>query len=150
VDGKLIEIIEGLEDTPRWLAEEALRLASRVTARPAADQWSYSEVVAHVSASASIVAPRIAQILVRPGTPLIAFDERRWAELIAQAGLSLDLQLKMFELQRQQLVAILQTISTDEWAQIGVHESLGSMTVMDVANQLVDHERVHQSQARAL
>ena len=144
------EIVEALEDAPRWLNEAALRIASRVAERPAAEEWSFLELVAHVSASASIGAPRIAQILVRPGTPLTAFDERRWAELISRTNVSLDTQLKMFELQRQQLVAILQTISLDDWAQIGVHESLGSITVLDVANQLVAHERAHRSQARAL
>ncbi len=150
VDRQTGEIIEALEETPRWLAAEAVRLASRVTERPAADQWSFSELVAHVSASASIVAPRIIQILVRPGTSLIAFDERRWARLITRTDVPLDVQLNLFELQRQHLVAILQTISADERAQIGVHETLGVMTVLDVANQLVDHEELHRSQARAL
>ena len=118
--------------------------------RPDADRWSAAEVLEHLFAADAILAPRLLQILVRPGVALPAFDERVWATLVARAGLTLAQRLDLFAAQRAALVGLARTLTPAEWALEGEHEVAGRRSVHQIASHLVGHEQEHVEQLRAL
>jgi hypothetical protein len=145
------EIIDTLEATPRWLsaacegkAEEVLRR------RPRAREWSAAELLAHLRASNAILAPRVYQVLTRSHAPLTGFDERLWAQVAARARLAVKTQLAAFEAQRAELVALLRTLTPQEWEADGLHETRGPLTVQAIVAEIAEHEREHEAQMRAI
>jgi hypothetical protein len=107
-------------------------------------------VLQHLAASNAILSPRLMQILVRPGTPMPAFDERVWASLAARAGLTLEQQLDLFAAQRAALVGLARTLTPAEWALEGEHEVDGRRSIRQIATHLAGHEQEHLEQLRAL
>lgn len=109
-------------------------------------EWSPAEVLAHVRASYDIMAPRLLAILARDNPPLTAYDERRWATVAQYATLPLISSLESMRLQRQELVRALRRASDEDWRRTGTHETLGPMTLLDVAKRIAEHEEEHLAQ----
>jgi hypothetical protein len=137
--------VEALAATPAELRELLARAEARPRA-PEAGQWSALEVLRHLLASDAILSPRVMQILVRPGAPLAAFDERAWAELAARAGLTPAQELDLFAARRAALVGLLRTLTPAEWAHEGEHEVAGRLSVARIVAHLAEHEREHLAQ----
>lgn len=123
---------------------------ARLHTAPAADEWPASDVLAHLRASDDIMAPRLLMMLARDNPPLPAFDDRRWAEIAAYADLDFAPLLAAFALRRAELVAALRRAAADDWQRMGTHEVRGTVTLLDVARGLVDHEEEHCAQLEAL
>ena len=134
---RLIELLGGLD-------EAALR------ARPTPDDWSALEVVAHLRASEAIVTPRFYQILVRDEPALVAFDERRWAEVAGYADLSPSLLLQGYATRRAELAAMLRRLAPADWERAGVHEVAGRVTLLDIVRSMAEHEAEHVAQLQAM
>src|SRR5438093_9302098 len=76
------QVLSRLASAPARFASALSRLEdadSVDSTRP--DEWSPAEVLAHVRAAHDIMEPRIFYMLVRDNPPLIAYDDRRWAEV---------------------------------------------------------------------
>jgi hypothetical protein len=109
-------------------------------------EWSPAEVLAHVRAANDILEPRIFQVLVRDNPALLAFDERRWCELARYASLPVTESLNVFRLRRRELVRALRAIPEAHWQRTGVHETRGTMTLLDLARYIADHDDEHLAQ----
>ena len=143
-------IVDLLAATPTRLRELHSRLGQSAAGPVGPDEWSAAEVLEHLFAADAILAPRLLQILVRPGVALPAFDERVWATLVARAGLTLAQRLDLFAAQRAALVGLARTLTPAEWALEGEHEVAGRRSVHQIASHLVGHEQEHVEQLRAL
>jgi DinB family protein len=99
-----------------------------------------------VRASDAILSTRIFQVLVREGLPLPGFDERRWGELYAAAAIPFDDQVGHFALRRAERVGVLRSLTADEWLRSGEHEQLGTLTVADICQKIIEHEAEHRAQ----
>ena len=110
------------------------------------DEWSPAEVLAHVRASHDILEPRIFYMLVRDNPPLIAYDDRRWAEVARYATVPIIESLEVIRLRRKELVHALRGISAEDWERTGTHEVSGPTTVFGVARHLADHDEEHYAQ----
>jgi hypothetical protein len=108
--------------------------------------WSPPEVFAHVRAAQDILEPRIFYTLVNETPPLLAYDERRWAEIARYATLPVIESLEMMRLRRNELVRALRGIAPEDWERSGTHEVRGPMTVMEIARYIADHEDEHVAQ----
>lgn len=116
-----------------------------------AGEWSPHEVVAHMRAANDILEPRVLQVLVRPNTPLIGFDEERWLQVLGYAKLPVTDLLQTMACRRKELVSALRTVSAEDWERSGIHEVRGPMTVYELATQIAEHEDEHLAQiARAI
>ena len=114
-------------------------------------EWSPHEVVAHLRAANDILEPRILQVLVRPNTPLIGFDEVLWLDVLGYAALPTTDLLQTMMWRRKELVHALRGIPPEAWEHTGTHEVRGPMTVFEIATQTADHEDEHLAQiARAV
>ena len=112
----------------------------------AAGEWSPHEVVAHMRATNDILEPRVFQVLVRPNTPLIGFDEDRWLQVLGYVKLPVTDLLQTMAWRRKELVNALRNVSPEDWERSGIHEVRGPMTVYELATQIAEHEDEHLAQ----
>ena len=97
-------------------------------------------------AAHDIVEPRIFYILVRDRSPLIAYDDRRWAEVARYVTVPIIDSLEVMRLRRKELVNALRGISAEDWERTGTHEISGPTTVFDLAKHIADHDEEHCAQ----
>ena len=149
--GSYNDLIERLWEVPsRIAAAFGGRSTAQLATAPAAGEWSAAEILAHLRASDDILAYRAYMILVRDNPPLPAFDERRWAEVAAYDEVDFATSLAAFTLRRAELVAALRRARVDDWRRTGAHETRGTITLLDVARGVVEHEEEHCAQLEAM
>ena len=145
------ELVQRFAATPGRLARAADGVdAARLHSSPAEGEWSPRDILAHLRASDDILAPRLIQILVRDQSPLPAFDERRWAEVVGYRGIEFQALLATFAARRAELAAMLSRLAPEDWQRAGLHEERGPRTVLQLLRVLLQHEEEHVAQIEAL
>jgi uncharacterized damage-inducible protein DinB len=137
IPGRIAQAVKGRN-------EEELRT------RPLPDNWSIVEIFAHMRAVDDIFTPRIYAILVRDAVALVAYDERRWAEIAHYEQLELHTSLHLFTLRRAELVNTLRSLVLEDWQRIGIHEEWGPITLLAVLTFFIEHEEEHCAQIVAI
>lgn len=145
------ELCDQLQSSPAWISAALEILPQELRdRRPREDEWSATEIIRHVLASDAISSPRVVQILIRPGVPLPAFDERAWADQVARGGTDLIDSVKAFGVRRKELVGTLLSLPDECWDLTGEHEHRGAVSVSQICADLVEHEVTHKDQMAAL
>lgn len=116
---------------------------------PEPAEWSPADILTHVRAADAVIAPRIMQLLVRPGVALPAFDERAVGERLARVQMEAAQAIATFKARRTELVALLQTVTDAELRLQGDHEARGTVTIADLYDHIAGHEREHVAQLEA-
>jgi hypothetical protein len=111
-------------------------------------EWSPRRVFAHLRAANAILEPRIYFVLVRDNPPLVGYDDTRWLEVARYDTLPVTESLESMRLHRNELIHMLRSISPEDWDRTGTHEVRGAMTVLEIAQQIIDHENDHMDQIR--
>ena len=137
IPGRVAQAIEGRSE------EELLT-------KLAQNEWSVMEVFAHMRASDDIVTPRIYAILVRDTPRLIAYNERRWAEIARYEHIEFRTSLRLFTMRRAELISMLRHLASKDWQLAGIHEELGTQTIWSIVSGLMEHEEEHCTQMVAL
>ncbi len=139
------------------LSEMSLRIARAIEGRDDMElrkatregEWSAAGVIAHIRASDAIVANRAYVLLTRDNPTLLAFDERRWAEVARYAQVDIHSSLALYALRRAELVNMLRHIKLDDWQRTGLHEERGLVSLLDLLISFVEHEEEHCTQLEA-
>lgn len=113
---------------------------------PVQGQWSIAEIFAHLRASDDMLMPRVYAILVRDQSPLTAYDERYWVEVVGYAEADFHPSLMLFTLRRAELVDVLRQLTSDDWQRIGIHEERGPISLLEMVKGWVEHEEEHYAQ----
>ena len=143
-------LLERLSNVPSRIARAVARLSEAEKHTALSNrEWSAAEILAHLRASDDIVAYRLYVILVRDNPALPAYDERRWAEIAGYAQADFESSLKTYTLRRTELVKVLRQVALDDWKRFGTHEVKGTISLLDVATSLVEHEEEHCLQLEA-
>jgi uncharacterized damage-inducible protein DinB len=134
-----------LRSTPAALTSLLEPLApDALTARPAADEWSITEILCHMrDVEREVDQPRIQQILGEdePFIPARMPDE--WAktrEYNKQDGLSA---LREFTAARIQTLETLQNLAPAQWSRKARHAILGPTTLQELVGFNAEHDRLH-------
>jgi DinB family protein len=138
------------------LAAAPARLAALLSSLEDADSvesseegnWSPQHVFAHLRATNAILEPRIYYVLVRDNPPLVGYDDALWLEVARYATLPITESIESMRLHRSELIHMLRQISPEEWDRTGTHEVRGPMTVLEIAQQITEHEEDHLDQIR--
>ena len=147
----IAEALSGLAATPRRLEKLAKAFTpKRASARPAPGKWSAKEVINHLGDGEIVYGFRYRKILAEPGSPLVAFDQERWADGVGYGKLPLKTSLESFAALRRQNLAILKLQPAEAWNRVGVHPEYGSLTLRQLVTHLVYHDRNHLSQIEGL
>ncbi len=112
--------------------------------RPAPDQWSIAEVVAHLADAELAMGWRLRNMLANPGVALAWWDEAAWAERLGYAQQEPSLSAGVFRTLRESNLRLLESVQRARWAECyGVHEVRGRQTVEESVRLEAAHDLAH-------
>lgn len=123
-----------------YLSPEALQ------ERPAPDEWSANEVLAHLRACADVWGTCIKRILTEDRPTWRAVNPRTWIKQTDYPDLEFRPSLRAFTRQRADLLAVLSPLPIDAWSRVAIVTGVGRTlepTVHSYTERLVVHERSH-------
>jgi hypothetical protein len=124
--------------------------AEQLARRPAPAKWSIQEVVAHLADDELVGGYRVRLILSSPGTAIQAFDQDVWARTGRYDARDVRSSLELFRVLREANLALLHSLSAEEWDMFGVHAERGVESVRDIAMYFAGHDINHFQQIEAI
>ncbi len=120
--------------------------ASTLRKRPAAEQWSVVEILAHLADSEIVYGWRLRAILGSPGSPIAAFDQNTWAVAGHYAERDARESIEQFRAVRQANLSLLRSLTPEQWQHHGMHSERGKETIERVVNMMAGHDLNHLQQ----
>jgi hypothetical protein len=117
--------------------------AAKLRKRPAPDQWSVSEILAHMADAEIVGGFRMRMILGAPGTPIVAFDQDTWASSLQYGKRDPRKSLALFRAVREGNLAMLKSLKPEQWKHFGMHSERGKETIERVALMFAGHDINH-------
>jgi hypothetical protein len=124
--------------------------AARLRERPAPERWSVSEIVAHLADGEIVGAFRMRLILGSPGTPIVAYDQNRWAISGHYDKREPHQSAEQFRVLREGNLALLESLDAEQWTHYGVHSERGHETIERIARMFAGHDLNHLQQIEAI
>jgi DinB superfamily len=128
--GKLVRLIKGVP-------------ASKLRKRPAPDKWSVKEILAHIADTEMVGGFRIRLILGAPGTPIAGFDQDAWVTSGHYDKRDPRKSLEQFRVLREANLALLKSLTAEQWKQYGMHSERGQETVEHIVKMFAGHDLNH-------
>jgi len=116
---------------------------SRLRKRPAPDKWSVSEILAHLADAEIVGGFRMRLILGDPGTPIPAFDQDRWVSSGHYDKRNPRRSVEQFRTLREANLALLKSLTREQWKHHGVHSERGVETIDRIAHMFAGHDLNH-------
>jgi hypothetical protein len=143
-------VVDSLRATvPALIALVTGSTPAAMARRPKPGEWSGAVIVSHLADAELVFAVRIRSALTRPGVALPAFDEKAWADRFSPYEDDPHRSLARLRAVREATIAILESLTDDEWKRCGDHEELGEISVAALADRLAAHDAAHLDQLRA-
>ena len=124
--------------------------AEQLGRRPTPAKWSIQEVVAHLADDELVGGYRLRMILSSPGSALQAFDQDVWARTGRYYARDVSSSLELFRVLREANLALLRSLSADQWDKFGVHTERGVESIRDIAMYFAGHDINHFQQIDAI
>jgi hypothetical protein len=138
-----------LETSPGKLAAlVAGKSETELRRQPGPGKWSMAEIVIHLAEVEIAVGYRMRMILGTNGTPIQAFDQDAWA--VRYPGMPVEPALEVFRVLRSSNLALLRSLSPEQWEQFGMHAERGKETLRHISRLAAGHDVNHLAQVRAL
>lgn len=145
------QALSSLALTSKRLARLVATLGpAKARRRPMPDKWSAKEIINHLADGEIVYGFRYRKILAEPGTPLVAFDQDRWADGLLYRELPLKTSLESFAALRNHNLAVLKAQRPEAWDRAGAHPEYGTLSLRQLVLHLVDHDRNHTAQVERL
>jgi len=123
---------------------------AKLRKRPAPEKWSVSEIVAHLADGEIIQSWRMRSILGAPGTPVQAYDQDAWAVSGHYDKRDPRKCLEQFRILREANLALLKTLSPEQWKQSGLHSERGEESIERIVTLVAGHDLNHLEQIQAI
>jgi DinB family protein len=117
--------------------------AARLRKRPAPDKWSVSEILAHLADGEIVGAFRLRLILGAPGSPIAAYDQDEWVTSGHYDKRDPRKSVEQFRVLRESNLALLKSITPDQWKQYGVHSERGKESIEHIVRMFAGHDLNH-------
>ena len=145
------QIVAILTETPPRLAKLTSGLApAHLQTAPGAGEWSASEVLAHLRACDDVWGSYYIMTILAEDNPTIkARNPRTWIKDTDYLQQDFQSSLRAFAKQRKKLLAVLETLSAEDWARTNTLVGAGKplqQTLLSHADGLARHERAHLKQ----
>jgi len=132
------------ETAPAKLASLVAGLsAEQLAFHPGPSKWSIQQVVAHLADDELVGGYRLRMILSSPGTTIQAFDQDVWARTGRYDARDVNSSLELFRVLREANLALLRSLSGEEWEMFGVHAERGVESIRDIAMYFAGHDINH-------
>ena len=112
-------------------------------ARPAPDQWSVNEILAHLADGELVGAVRMRTILGSPGAPIAAYDQDAWVACGHYDRRDPRHSLEIFRVVRQANLALLESLDPAQWQHYGVHSERGQESIERMVRMFAGHDLNH-------
>jgi DinB family protein len=119
---------------------------AKLRKRPAPDKWSVGEILAHLADAEIVGGFRMRLILGAPGTPVAAFDQDSWVISGHYAKRDPRKSLAQFRVVREANLALLKSLTPEQWKHHGVHAERGVETIEHIARMYAGHDINHTQQ----
>ena len=111
--------------------------------RPATGKWSITEIVAHLADTELVGGYRIRAILGAPGIQIIGFDQDVWVTALHYAKRQLRKSFEQYRALRETNLALLKTLTPEQWKHHGMHNERGAETVETIIRMFAGHDLNH-------
>jgi len=138
--------------TPDDLAAAIIGKSEDVLARrPAEGAWSAKEVVCHLRDVEEFYLNRIEFIVAHDEPALVMLDPDRWAGERQYLRHDVTQALAHFRRRREETLAFLRALGSEDWERAGRHPIRGRLTVRHIVHGMARHDDLHLDQlTRAL
>jgi hypothetical protein len=116
---------------------------SKLRERPSPDKWSVVEILAHLADTEIVGGFRIRMILGSPGTPIAGFDQDAWVTSGHYDKRDPRKSIEQFRVVREANLALLKSITPEQWTHHGVHSERGEETVEHIVRMFAGHDLNH-------
>jgi DinB superfamily len=137
--------------TPNKLGRLVGRASSaKLRKKPAPGKWSAAEILAHLADCEIVTGWRIRQILGAPGTPIQPFDQDTWAVAGHYEKRDARKSLEQFRAAREGNLALLKSLTPEQWKQHGMHAERGVETIEHIVGMMAGHDLNHLGQVERI
>jgi hypothetical protein len=146
---ELAELLERFRRGPEVVAASLTGAAgAEVDYRPAPNQWSVRQIVAHLSDSEMAAALHFRRLIAEDNPPIPRSDQDLWAERLDYQKRKYSNSLETFRRIRGESYELLKDQPEESFARTGVHPVRGQMTVLDLLRIYAGHAEKHALQIR--
>jgi hypothetical protein len=124
--------------------------ASKLRKRPAPDKWSVVEILAHLEDTEIVGGFRIRMILGAPGTPIPGFNQDAWITGGHYDKRDPRKSVEQFRVSREANLALLKSITPEQWKHHGIHSERGEETVEHIVRMFAGHDLNHIRQIESI
>lgn len=124
--------------------------APKARARPEPGKWSINEIVAHLADTEVAVGFRLRMILGSPGVPIQAFDQDEWVKALHYEKRDLRRSCAQFKAFREANLALLKSISPEQWKHHGFHAERGEESIETIVRMIAGHDINHLKQIQRI
>lgn len=144
------ERIDAYASADRRLREALQRYPREMwTYKPGPERWSIHEILLHLADSEANGYVRCRRCVAEPGSPVMAYDEERWARGLDYHGQDADTAVELFIILRRMSTALLRALPPEAWTRTIEHPERGTMTLGDWLEVYTDHVPAHLDQMEA-
>lgn len=119
---------------------------AKLRKRPAPEKWSVGEILAHLADAEIVIGYRIRLILGSPGVPIVAYDQDSWAGSGHYDKRDPRKSLEQFRALREANLALLKSLTPEQWQHYGMHSERGQESVEKIARMCAGHDINHLQQ----
>ncbi|MFZ0885293.1 MAG: DinB family protein [Candidatus Acidiferrales bacterium] len=120
--------------------------AAKLRKRPEPGKWSVTEIVAHLADTEIVGGFRMRMILGAPGTPISAFNQDAWVVAGHYDKRDVRKSLEQFRAIRDANLALLKTLTPEQWKHHGIHSERGEETIEHIVRMFAGHDINHTKQ----
>jgi hypothetical protein len=143
------ELLERFRRGPELVASALTGAAgAEVDFRPAPEEWSVRQIVAHLADSECVGAYRFRRVMAEPNPTIEWYDEKAWAASLDYARRKYSQSLETFRRIRGENYELLKEVPEATWARTGVHSQLGPLTLLELLRIYAEHAEGHTRQIR--
>ncbi len=138
------ELIAAYKRGPAVLREALAGMdAEALQTRPIAGKMSSMEVACHIADSDQFMCDRIKRTLATEKPLLMGVESVDYVGALHYHERDLELDLRLLEVQREQMAADLDRLPADAWNRTAIHSENGLQTLVDIVEHAVEHLEDH-------
>jgi hypothetical protein len=123
---------------------------ARLAKQPVPGKWSVVEILAHLADAEIVGGYRMRFILGAPGTPIVAYDQNRWAEAENYPKRDPQMSLRVFRTLREANLNLLKSLRPEQWKHFGLHSERGEESIERITQMFAGHDINHLRQIEGI
>jgi len=116
---------------------------AKLRKRPAPEQWSVAEVLAHLADVEIVISWRMRSVLGAPGTSIQAYDQNAWVVAGHYEKRDPRKSVELHRVLREANLALLRSLKPQQWKQYGLHSERGQESIERIARMVAGHDINH-------